>query len=98
MPAYLVSIVDVKNPEQYMEYAKAANHAAAKHGGKFLLRGVPLEVLEGIAPGNRVVVSEWESVERARSYYRSPEYAQAKAKRQGGAAEAAILLFEGVLP
>ena len=26
MPAYLVSIVDVKNPELYMEYAKAANY------------------------------------------------------------------------
>jgi uncharacterized protein (DUF1330 family) len=73
MPAYLVSIVDVKNPQQYMEYAKAANEAAAKHGGRFLLRGMPLEILEGIAPGNRMVVSEWESPEQARAYYRSPE-------------------------
>jgi uncharacterized protein (DUF1330 family) len=51
-------------------------------------------VLEGVAPGNRVVVSEWESADKARSYYQSPEYAQAKAKRQGGVAEVAILLFE----
>jgi uncharacterized protein (DUF1330 family) len=93
MPAYLVSIVNVKNPDRYMEYATAANEAAAKHGGKFLLRGRPLEVLEGVAPGNRVVVSEWESADRARTYYQSSEYAQAKAKRQGGVAEVAILLF-----
>jgi uncharacterized protein (DUF1330 family) len=96
MPAYLVSIVNVKNPERYMNYAKAANEAAAKLGGKFLLRGMPLEVLEGIASGNRVVVSEWESADKARAYYHSPEYAKAKAKRQNGVAEAAILLFEGV--
>jgi uncharacterized protein (DUF1330 family) len=38
MPAYLVSIVNVKNPDRYMEYATAANQAAAKHGGKFLVR------------------------------------------------------------
>ena len=98
MPAYLVSIVDVKNPERYVEYAMAANEAVAAHGGRFLLRGVPLEVLEGIAPGNRIVVSEWESAEQARTYYRSAEYAKAKAKRQGGVAEAAILLFEGLPP
>jgi len=95
MPVYLVSIVDVKDPDKYMEYAKAANQAAAKHGGKFLLRGAPLEVLEGTPPGNRVVVSEWESADRARAYYRSPEYAQAKQKRHG-IADATVLLFEGV--
>lgn len=95
MAAYLISIVDVKDPDRYMEYARAASAAAAKHGGKFLLRGVPLEVLEGVAPGNRVVVSQWESADQARTYYRSPEYAEARKKRQG-VAEAAILLFEGV--
>ena len=95
MPAYLVSIVNVRDPDRYQEYATAANQAAAKHGGKFLLRGRPLEVLEGVAPGNRMVVSEWESAERARSYCHSPEYARAKAKRQGGVAEVTILLFEG---
>lgn len=61
MPAYLVSIVNVRDPDGYQEYATAANQAAAKLGGKFLLRGRPLEVLKGVAPGNRMVVSEWES-------------------------------------
>ena len=95
MPAYLISVVNVKDPAQYMEYATRANKAAAKYGGKFLLRGAPLEVLEGRAPGERVVVSEWESAEQARAYYNSPEYAQAKAKR-AGIAEATIMLFEGL--
>jgi uncharacterized protein (DUF1330 family) len=95
MPAYLISIVNVKHPEKYMEYATRANQAAAKYGGRFLLRGAPLEVLEGRAPGERVVVSEWESAEQARAYYNSPEYAEAKVKR-AGIAEATIMLFEGV--
>jgi uncharacterized protein (DUF1330 family) len=95
MPAYLISIVSVKNQQQYMEYATRANKAMAKYGGKFLLRGAPLEVLEGSAPGERVVVSEWESAEQARKYYRSPEYAEARAKRVG-IAEATIMLFEGL--
>lgn len=95
MPAYLISVVNVKDPAQYMEYATRANKAAAKYGGKFLLRGAPLEVLEGRASGERVVVSEWESAAQARAYYNSPEYAEAKAKR-AGIAEATIMLFEGL--
>jgi uncharacterized protein (DUF1330 family) len=95
MPAYLISIVNVKNQNQYMEYATRANNAAAKYGGKFLLRGVPLEVLEGRAPGERLVVSEWESADRARAYYGSPEYAEAKSRRVD-VAEATIMLFEGL--
>ena len=95
MPAYLVSVVNIKDPAQYMEYATRANQAAAKYGGRFLLRGAPLAVLEGRAPGERVVVSEWESAEKARAYYDSPEYAEAKAKR-AGVAEATIMLFEGL--
>jgi uncharacterized protein (DUF1330 family) len=95
MPAYLVSIVNMKDPDAYLEYAKLANHAAAQHGGRFLLRGAPLEVLEGVAPGNRVVVSEWESADKARAYYHSPEYSLARARRQA-AAQATILLFEGL--
>ena len=95
MPAYLVSIVNVKDQNQYMEYATRANKAAAKYGDKFLLRGAPLAVLEGRAPGERVVVSEWQSAEQARAYYNSPEYAEAKSKR-AGIAEASIMLFEGL--
>jgi len=95
MPAYLISIVNVKDQEQYMEYATRANSVAAKYGGKFLLRGAPLQVLEGRAPGERVVVSEWESAEKARAYYNSPEYAEARSKRVN-VAEATIMLFEGL--
>jgi uncharacterized protein (DUF1330 family) len=95
MPAYLISIVNVKNPDQYMEYATRANKAAAKYGGKFLLRGAPLQMMEGRAPGERVVVSEWQSAEQAQAYYNSPEYAEAKAKR-AGIADATIMLFEGL--
>ena len=96
MPAYLISVVNVNNPTQYVEYATRANQAAEKYGGKFLLRGAPLQVLEGRAPGMRIVVSEWQSAERARAYYHSPEYTEAKAKRAGGVAEANIMLFEGL--
>ena len=96
MPAYLVSTVCVSDPDRYMDYAKAANEAVAKYGGKFVLRGKPAEILEGTPSSNRLVVSEWPSLNAARAYYHSPEYAAAKTLRQGGVAEAEIMLFEGV--
>jgi hypothetical protein len=59
--------------------------AGAASTGRLLLRGIPLEVLEGIAPETGWCDVSWKG---ARAYYCSPEYAQAKAKRRGGVADA----------
>jgi uncharacterized protein (DUF1330 family) len=93
MPAYLVSIVNVKDDARYLEYAKAATLAVEQYGGRILLRGSPKAVLEGSLPANRIVVSEWESEADARTYYMSAEYAKAKVFREGDVAEVAIALF-----
>ena len=45
--AYVVAIVNIKNPEPYQDYAKLAPAAVEKYGGKFLARGGINEVLEG---------------------------------------------------
>ena len=47
MTAYVVAIVNIKNPEPYQDYAKLAPAAVEKYGGKFLARGGINEVLEG---------------------------------------------------
>jgi uncharacterized protein (DUF1330 family) len=93
MPAYLVSIVNVKDEARYMEYAKAATIAVQQYGGRILLRGSPKAVLEGNLPANRIVVSEWKNEADARNYYMSAEYAEAKVFRGGGVAEVSIALF-----
>ena len=58
MPAYIVAVVNITNPEAYDEYRKLAGPAAQKYGGRFLARGGRSEVLEGSFPGARVVVVE----------------------------------------
>ncbi len=93
MPAYLVSIVNVKDEARYMEYAKAATLAVEQYGGRIIMRGSPKAVLEGSLPASRVVVSEWKSEADARTYYSSAEYAKAKVFRRGGVAEVSIALF-----
>jgi uncharacterized protein (DUF1330 family) len=90
---YVIARVTVTNPEAYAEYAKGATEAIKKYGGRPLVRGGAHEALEGEARPRNVVI-EFDSVEQARTYYHSPEYQAAKAKREG-ACEAEFVLVEG---
>jgi uncharacterized protein (DUF1330 family) len=95
MPAYIIAMMTVTNPEAYDGYRALAAPAVAKHGGRFIVRGGKNEVLEGNFPGSRVVVVEFESLENAKAFYNSPEYRAAREKRIG-AAEFNLLVVEGV--
>ena len=95
MPAYLVSVVNIKNNEPYQEYAKLAPAAIAKFGGKFLARGPINTVLEGGLGANRLVVVEFPSAESAKAFYASTEYQTARQKRVG-AADFTMMLADGV--
>ncbi len=92
---YVISRVDVLNPDAYARYAAAATKAIADHGGKPLARGGRSEALEGKARGRNVVL-EFESYEAARRYFHSEQY-QAARKLREGAAEIEMVLVEGVL-
>jgi len=94
MAAYLIAIVNVTDPDRYAEYKKLSPGAIAAYGGKFIARGGPVVSLEGPEPAGRVVVVEFPSLEQAEKCYRSPEYAAAKAKREG-AAEAQFFVVDG---
>jgi len=92
---YVISRVDVTNPEAYARYAAAATKAIADHGGKALARGGRSEALEGKARARNVVL-EFESYdEAARRYFYSEQYQAARALRQG-AAEIEMVLVEGI--
>jgi len=95
MRAYLVLNIEVTNLERYAEYVKAAGAAVAQYGGRYLVRGGRAERLEGQVEPGRVVVLEFDSVERARAWWASEEYAGPKAVRQS-AANTEMILVEGV--
>ena len=65
---YIVSRVDILDPEVYAKYIAAGTAAIKTHGGKPLARGGKHEALEGKARGRNVVI-EFESYEAARAYY-----------------------------
>ena len=90
---YVVTRVDIKDPEAYARYAAEATRAIAAHGGRALARGGRHEALEGSARARNVVL-EFDSYEAARAYYYSPQYQAARALREG-AAEMEMVLVEG---
>ena len=95
MAAYLVVDIAVTNPAQFEEYKKLAPAAIAKYGGRYLIRGGAYESLEGNWKPQRVTVVEFESMEKGKAFYNSPEY-QAAIKVRKGAADMKMLLVQGI--
>ncbi len=56
-----------------------------QYGGRYLTRGGASEVLEGDWTPQRLVLLEFPSMDEARAFYRSPEYAEALALRHATA-------------
>ena len=85
MAAYLIARVEVTNPDVYQNYKKLAAEAIAEYEGHYLARGGNMETLEGDEESRRVVIVAFPTLEQARTFYNSPEYAEAKAAREGAA-------------
>ena len=90
MPAYVIVETDVTDPEQYEQYKAASPAAIAAGGGRFLVRGGELAVLEGEWQPSRIVVLEFEDLEAAKRWYESQAYQEAKKLREGAASFRAI--------
>ena len=95
MTAYLIVETDITDPEQYEHYKAASPGAIAAHGGRFVVRGGDLAVLEGDWTPKRLVVVEFDDLETAKRFYESPEY-QAAIKLREGAANLNMVPVEGV--
>ena len=95
MAAFLVVDIDVSNPAQFEEYKKLAPAAIARYGGRYLIRGGAYEVIEGDWKPQRLTLVEFDSMEKAKAFYYSPEY-QAAIKARKGAANMKMLLVQGI--
>ena len=95
MAAYLVVDIGISNATQFEEYKKLAPAAIAKYGGRYLIRGGAYEVLEGSWKPERVTIVEFDSMEKGKEFYNSPEY-QTAIKARAGAANFKALLVQGI--
>ena len=85
MAAYVIVETDITDPEQYEQYKAASPAAVQAGGGRFLVRGGELDVLEGDWHPSRLVVLEFEDLAAARDWYESEVYQEAKKLRDGAA-------------
>jgi uncharacterized protein (DUF1330 family) len=95
MPAYLIVETDITDPEQYEQYKAASPGAIAAGGGRFIVRGGEMAVLEGDWHPKRLVVVEFPDLEAAKAFYESDEY-RAAMKLREGAAHLNMVVVQGV--
>jgi uncharacterized protein (DUF1330 family) len=74
MSAYVVVQERVKDEATFDAYRKEVMPTIAAHGGRFIVRGGTMTVLEGEWPLPRLIILEFPSREAAETWYRSPAY------------------------
>jgi uncharacterized protein (DUF1330 family) len=95
MPAYVLAEIEVTDAEGYKGYTAVVGESITKHGGRFLVRGGAVHGLEGEWPARRRVILEFPSVEAAKTWWESPDYAKPKALRRAHST-GRLLLLEGI--
>src|SRR5437667_12849150 len=95
MHAYIIVEIEILEPAGYEEYKKLAGATVEKYGGKYIVRGGKAEVLEGDWQPKRIVVLEFESMERAKEWLNCDEYREPR-KLRHKTARANMLLVEGI--
>ena len=76
--AFIVSIyLGSPAPKNLAEYAGPARKAIEANGGRFVVRGMPAHIYEE-GKAERTIIIEFDSVERAKAAYESPDYQAAR--------------------
>lgn len=94
MAAYIIVQVNVNDPKRYENYKNMVPPTLKPYGGRFLVRGGAVENLEGSWNPARLVVIEFDSVAKAKAWWGSNEYAEAKALRQA-TADTEMIVVQG---
>ena len=95
MPAYVIADIEITDPAAYEEYRAKVPATITQYGGKYVARGGKTEPLEGGWAPKRIALLEFPSLEQARKWYRSPEYAPLIKIRQK-ASSGRVIMVEGL--
>ena len=94
--AYLVVEMKITDPERYKQYMAAAPASLAAFGGEYVVRGGPLQALEGDWNPARLAVVRFPSMDQARAWYASELYQAARDRRAGTTEYFNMVLVEGM--
>ena len=95
MTAYVIVDIEVNDASGYAAYKDLAQVTIPLYGGKYIARGGKTESFEGDWQPNRLVILEFPSLDQAKAWIDSPEYAPARALRHKYASSKMVAI-EGV--
>jgi uncharacterized protein (DUF1330 family) len=96
MAAYVIYQGEVLDPVRYDEYKTEGAASILAAGGKYLVRGGEVDVLEGEPPAGRTVVLEFPTRKAALEWYRGAEYTEARKIRDRAARVSHMYVVDGV--
>jgi uncharacterized protein (DUF1330 family) len=96
MPAYLLAICEVTNPnENFKKYTVESAKLLLEHGGRYVVRGPAAEVLKGDGlQGKFLILSEWPDMETLQGFVKSPKYVDEVAPLREGTGIYDIACYE----
>jgi uncharacterized protein (DUF1330 family) len=96
MAAYMLAVCNITNPKPEMkEYSQKSAALAKQHGGKYLLRGKPVENYEGeLLEGKVVILSEFPTMDDLQAFIKGDEYQNNIKHLREGTGEYHIAFYE----
>ncbi|MHA1538213.1 MAG: DUF1330 domain-containing protein, partial [Alphaproteobacteria bacterium] len=85
MAAYVFVNISVTDPDAFQAYRDAVSSNIMAFGGSYVVRGGVAEVLEGRHDGSERVLLMVPTLDQAKRWWNSPEYAEIKKLRKGSA-------------
>lgn len=91
----IVEVKDVTDKKRYGEYIQKVPQTVAKFGGKYLVRGGRAKSVSGERDPGRIIIVEFESMDKFNAWWSCPEYRALAPLREGSAKTDAVVV-EGV--
>ena len=95
MAGYVIIDGEVIDEAAFAEYAEKIVEVIAEAGGKYLVRGGGVNVIDGDWSPQRLVIIEFDSVEQAQGWIDSPGYQEIHELRDRGI-RSNLLIVQGV--
>jgi uncharacterized protein (DUF1330 family) len=95
LAAYVIYQAEILDLDRYAQYTAKAAPSIVAAGGRFIVRGGDIDVLEGDPPRPRTSILEFPSREAARAWYFSDEYSAIR-KLRDGASRSRMYIVDGI--
>ena len=74
MAAYVITDVEITDPDLYRQFIQQVTPTVERHGGKFVARGGAFETILGDWTPKRLAILEFGSLEQVHTWLDSAEY------------------------